>query len=212
MLSQGANGPFAPWTQQFTAPTAAQAAATPGYQFELGQGEQAIDASAAAQGGLLSGGTAKALDQYSQGLASTDYQQAYNNALTQYQQSYNQYQQNQSNLFNRYASIAGAGQTATGQLGQEGQAASQNTGNIDLTTGAQQGQDIQNAAYYNASGYTGAANALGGGLSNAAGLYSLYGMLNPSPSSIYAQYTAGTGPSNVGSVGGVPDPALGTIS
>src|ERR1039458_7318764 len=31
-----------PWTQQFTAPTAAQAAATPGYQFQQQQGQAAM--------------------------------------------------------------------------------------------------------------------------------------------------------------------------
>src|ERR1022692_84566 len=49
----------------FTSPTAAEAQATPGYQFQLQQGQQALQRSAAAKGGLLSGGTAKALDQYS---------------------------------------------------------------------------------------------------------------------------------------------------
>jgi hypothetical protein len=60
------------WNQTFQAPTAAQAEATPGYQFQLQQGNQAIQNSAAASGNLLSGGTSAALDQYSQRLASTD--------------------------------------------------------------------------------------------------------------------------------------------
>lgn len=41
----------------------------PGYQFQLGQGTQAIDRSAASQGLLNSGATGKALAQYGQGLA-----------------------------------------------------------------------------------------------------------------------------------------------
>jgi hypothetical protein len=72
----------------FTAPTAAQAMQTPGYQFQLQQGQQAIQRQAAAAGQLNSGATAKSLDAYSQGLASTYYQQAYNNALTGYQTNY----------------------------------------------------------------------------------------------------------------------------
>jgi hypothetical protein len=167
------------WTGQFAAPTAAQAQATPGYQFTLQQGQNAIQNSAAAQGNLLSGGTEAALDQYGQGLASNTYQQSFNNALTQYQQSYNQFQQGQANQFNRLASVAGLGQTSAGQLGQEGQAAASNSGNIDLTTGAQQGQDIQNAAYYNASGYANAANSLGTGI-QALGLYGALGGSNSS--------------------------------
>ena len=78
--------------QTFQAPTAAQAEATPGYQFTLQQGENALQNSAAASGGLLSGNEAAAQQQYGQGLASTTYQQSYNNALSAYQQNYGQYQ------------------------------------------------------------------------------------------------------------------------
>lgn len=154
------------WTGEFQAPTAAEAAATPGYQFQLQQGEQALQNSAAAQGNLLTGGTAKALDQYSQGLASTNYQQAYNNALTQYQQSYNQFQQGQANQYNRLAGLAGLGQTSAGQLSSAGQSAANNVSNIMLGSGQQIGNDVQNAAAARASGYVGSANAYGGALSN----------------------------------------------
>src|SRR5277367_5432002 len=113
-LSSLLGSPGGGWNQSFQAPTAAQAAATPGYQFQLQQGAQALDNSAASRGGLLTSGTAKQQQEFGQGLASTNYQQTYNNALTQYQQSYNEYQQNQANQFNRQASIAGLGQTAAG--------------------------------------------------------------------------------------------------
>jgi hypothetical protein len=175
-LSQLANGGLPAWTGQFQAPTAAQAAATPGEQFELQQGSQALDNSAAARGGLLTSGTAKQQQEFGQGLASTNYQQAYNNALQQYQQSYNEFQQNQSNQFNRQASIAGLGQTAAGQLGSEGQAAAGNVANIDLTGGAQQGQQINNAAAATASGFVGAGNAASGALGNL-GQYALLSSL-----------------------------------
>ena len=169
-LSQG-------WNQQFQAPTAAQAAQTPGYQFALQQGENALQNSAAAAGGLGSGATGAALEQYGQGLANTNYQQVYNNALTQYQQSYNQFQQNQANQYNRLAGLSGTGQTAVGQLGQLGQQASNNTSNIALTTGAQQGQQLNNAGAANASGYVGIGNALSGGLNNLASLSTLQQLL-----------------------------------
>ena len=48
-------------------------AASPGYQFRLQQGQQALERSAAARGTLLTGGTAKALDRYGQDYASTEY-------------------------------------------------------------------------------------------------------------------------------------------
>src|SRR5580698_184113 len=59
----------------FTAPTLAQAEATPGYQFNLRQGTQAIGEQAASTGNLLSGNTGVALQKYGQGLATTTYQQ-----------------------------------------------------------------------------------------------------------------------------------------
>lgn len=46
---------------------------SPGYQFRLSEGVRAIDKSAAARGGLFSGGTGKALTEYGQGLASDEY-------------------------------------------------------------------------------------------------------------------------------------------
>jgi hypothetical protein len=150
----------------FQAPTAAEAAATPGYQFTLGQGTQALQNSAAARGGLLSGNTGEALQQYGQGLASTTYGDVYNRALQQYQQAYGQFQNLQANQYNRLASLAGVGQVAAGQAGSTGQAAASNVGNINLTTGAQQGQALQNAGAANASGYVGVGNAASGGIGN----------------------------------------------
>lgn len=156
-LLQGFNTPF-------VAPTAAQAAATPGYQFQLQQGEQAIQNSAAAQGGLISGNTLQALDQYSQGLASTNYQQVYNNAIQQYQQAYNIFQGNQANTFNRLAALSGVGQTAATTLGSLGQSAATNIANINATAGGQIGNSLQNAGAARASGYAGIANSLTGGI------------------------------------------------
>jgi hypothetical protein len=168
-----------PWTGTFTPPTAAQAEATPGFQFTLQQGQNAIQNSAAAQGNLLSGGTEAALDQYSQGLASTNYQQAFNNALTQYGTAYNTFQNNQANQFNRLASVAGLGQTSAAQLGQTGQQAANNVSNTYLTTGAQQGQDMLNAASANASGYNALGN-IGTSLGNYANLLPLYSLMQGS--------------------------------
>lgn len=54
---------------------------TPGYQFALQQGEQAVDRGAAAQGLGTSGNALNAEDQYAQGLAS----QTYNNYVSQLQ-------------------------------------------------------------------------------------------------------------------------------
>jgi hypothetical protein len=83
---------------------------SPGYAFDLQQGQQAIERAQAAAGSLNSGGTGKALAQYTQNMANNDYQQAFNNFNT-----------TQNNQYNRLASLAGAGQTANHQLNAAGQ-------------------------------------------------------------------------------------------
>jgi hypothetical protein len=171
MLSQPGQGLLTPWTQQFTAPTAAQAAATPGYQFQLQQGENALQNSAAAQGGLLSGGTLAGMNNYAQGVASTNYQNTFNNAQSQYNSAYQTFLNNQQNQYNMLA----------GQSSQGLQAA--NSGN-QLITGI--GGDI--ASLYGAEGQARAAGTIGtanavsgaiGGVSNAAMMGSLGQMMNP---------------------------------
>ena len=110
----------------------------PGYAFRLEQGQKALERSAAARGGLISGNTGGALQQFGQGLASQEYQNAYNRALTQY---------------NTTAALAGVGQTATNQLGAAGQNYAMNAGNAYGAAGQAR-----------ASGYMGMANAIGGGV------------------------------------------------
>lgn len=79
----------------------------PGYAFRFKEGMRALDASAAARGGLLSGGTAKAAIGYGQDMASQEY----------------------TNVFNRLAAIAGFNQVNNTQAatanayGQAGNAA-----------------------------------------------------------------------------------------
>lgn len=117
----------------------------PGYEFRLGQGQRALESSAAARGGLLSGAAAKALTKYNQDFASNEYQNAYN-----------RFTNDQTNMFNRLANIAGVGQTATNQLGQAGQNYATNAGNA-----------MQYAGTARASGYTNSANALNSALGSA---------------------------------------------
>ena len=51
--------------------------ADPGYGFRLSEGLRALERSAAARGGLMSGGTGKALQRYGQNLASQEYGNAF---------------------------------------------------------------------------------------------------------------------------------------
>ena len=132
----------------FTAPTLAQAEATPGYQFALGQGTQAINENAAATGNLMSGNTGVALTKFGQGLAGTTYQQAYQNALNTY-----------STNLNAAGQGVNVGLSSTGQLGQFGQASANNLANLYLGGGAQQASQLNNQGAAVAAGDIGSANA-----------------------------------------------------
>lgn len=140
--------------------TMADFQADPGYQFRLDEGTRAIERSAAARGGLLSGAAAKALTRYSQGMASDEF----NNA-------YNRFNNDKSTGFNRLASLAGVGQAATNQVGQ----ASQNAWGSIASAGQNNSSSIQNnligAGNARASGYVGAANAINSGISQGLGLW-----------------------------------------
>lgn len=151
------------WTTPFVAPTVTD---DPGYQFRLQEGMKALERSAAARGGVLSGATAKDITNYAQGMASQEYGNAYNRALNEYRQSYDIFNNNQSNRFNRLATLSGFGQSAAGTLASSGNQVSQNVGNILLGGAQQQGNALQNAAAARASGYVGGANAWGGALGN----------------------------------------------
>lgn len=157
-------GLLTPFTEQFKAPTAAEAAATPGYQFALQQGQEAIQNSAAARGNLLSSTALKGLDQYSQGLASQTYGDVYQRALGEFQQRYNIFNTNQANQFNRLSSLAGAGQQAATTAGQLNTTAAGQVGNVLLGTSGQIGQALEAGGAARASGYVGAANAWNGAI------------------------------------------------
>jgi predicted flap endonuclease-1-like 5' DNA nuclease len=152
--------------QTFQAPTAITEQNDPGYQARMNIGADVLQRSAAARGGVLTGGTAKALDTYGQDYASNEYNNVYNRALTGYDTNYNVFQQNQANQFNRLAAISGIGQTAAGNLANAGQAASNNVSSNLLGTAQGMGQQLNNAAAANASGIVGSANAWGGALGN----------------------------------------------
>jgi len=79
----------------------------PGYQFNLDQGQTALDRKIAAMGGRVSGAALKATDQYATNYATGAYNAAY--------------QRSQDRL-NRLAALAGLGQTATGASAAAGQA------------------------------------------------------------------------------------------
>jgi hypothetical protein len=154
----------APYGGTFTAPTGLTEQNDPGFQARLKLGTDAIQRSAAARGGVLTGGTAKALDTYAQDYASNEYNNVYNRALNDYTTKYNAYNTDQANQFNRLAALSGVGQTAANQLASSGQAASNNVTSNVLNTASSVGQQLNNAGAATASGYVGAGNAWGSGI------------------------------------------------
>ncbi|MBN3848521.1 hypothetical protein G3N58_17050 [Paraburkholderia sp. Ac-20342] len=163
--------------QQFTAPTLAQVRQTPGYQFQLDQGEQAINNSAAARGGLLSGATLKDLLSYSQGLADTTYQQDFNNALSTFNTNYN----SAANNANRLSGLTTMGQNAATNVGNQG-----------LQTAANAGQLTTSAANASAAGTVASSNALSGALSSLGNSASTYGLLSQLTGQGSSSYGAGS--------------------
>ncbi len=126
----------------------------PGYAFRQSEGMKALERSAAARGGLLSGKTLKGIQRFGQDLASQEYQNAFN-----------RYQVNRANQLNPLQSLMGAGQTSanvlTGAAGQAGQ---------------NQASNLYNAGAARASGYVGSANALGGAISGIGQMAAQYPM------------------------------------
>jgi hypothetical protein len=164
------------WNQTFQSPT--NLTDDPGYNFRLQEGMKALQNSAAAKGGLLTGGTAKALNDYAGGSASQEYQNTYNRALQNYDTNYNTFTNDQTNLFNRLSTLAGQGQVSANNLSASGLTAANNAANIGLTSAAQIGQQYNNAGAANASGYVGGANAITGGINSATNSLSLLALLN----------------------------------
>jgi hypothetical protein len=152
---------------QFTAPTAAQAQQTPGYQFELQQGLNSLQNSAAARGGLLSSGTAKNLLGYAEGTAASNYQNTYNNALNAYNENFGVYNTSQNNLFNWNYAPSVLGASSASSLNSTLQSGANNLANINLGGAQQYGQDIMGQGAAQAAGTVGSTNALTAGIGGA---------------------------------------------
>ena len=112
----------------------------PGYGFRLSEGLKALERSAAARGGLLSGGTGKALTRYGQEAASQEYGNAFNRGLTEY----NALRQREGEEYNRLAGLAGVGGTTAQQLTAAGQNYGQQAGNLLTGTASNIGNLMMN--------------------------------------------------------------------
>lgn len=185
----GSGSLLQPYGQSFTAPTGITAQNDPGYQARLQLGQDAIQRSAAAKGGVVTGGTAQALNNEAQDYASNEYGNVYNRALNTFDTNFNAYNTGQTNQFNRLAGIASSGQAAAGTAAQLGVNSANSQANTITGTASQQGQDLTNAGNATASGYVGQANAYSGGINNATnGLTNLYLLNSLRSGSGYGNY------------------------
>jgi len=128
---------------QFTPFSADKFQADPGYAFRLSEGLKAINRTAAARGGLLSGATLKAAERYNQDLASQEYQNAYNRYNTDYNMRLSPLQ-----------TLAGYGQGATNNLA-----------GATSAYGTNQAENLATGGNIRASSYLNATDALTRGAS-----------------------------------------------
>lgn len=160
---------------KYTPFSMAQFQADPGYGFRLSEGQKALERSAAARGGLISGGALKAAQRYGQEMGSQEYTNAFN-----------RYQAERQARLGPLQSLTGMGQTTANTIGGAGQTMA---GNV--------GEAYMGGANARASGYVGGANALTSGLGTYLNyqqnqqrnqLFADQNLLNQSRSNMYSDY------------------------
>jgi hypothetical protein len=117
----------------------------PGYAFRMSEGMKGLERSAAARGGLLSGATLQGIQRFGQGLASQEYQNAFN-----------RYGIERERRMAPLQSLAGVGQTTSQQLGAAGTGLANTLGNIGMNQANVEG----NARMARASAYGNTLNQL----------------------------------------------------
>jgi hypothetical protein len=148
--------------------TAKDFQADPGYAFRMSEGMKALERSAAARGGLLSGATLRGTQRYGQDLASQEYQNAFNrfqaNRATQgqeYGNAFSRFQAERANTLNPFQSLAGVAQSSANTVGQQAGAYGANVGNLMSATGASNANALLAAGNARASAYQGYGTAAG---------------------------------------------------
>lgn len=143
----------------------------PGYAFRLNEGIKALDRSAAARGGLLSGNQLRGVTQFGQDYATNEYQNAFN-----------RYQAERAARLNPLQSLSGQAQSsantlgnAAGNLGAGEAAALIASGNAIgsnmIGAGNAAAAGLIGAGNARASGYMGTANAISGALGQGVNYY-----------------------------------------
>jgi len=148
-------------------PTAEQVMAGPGYQFGLTLARNALEASAAARGGLYSGNALKELTAFG-----NDY------ATTKFDQEFGRQQSDLNSRWSRLAGLAGMGQTATQQTQDAGQQFAGTAGNLLTGSANQMGGAISGNANARSAMLGGNADAQSAAISGAANnIGNIYGRM-----------------------------------
>lgn len=137
---------------QLTAPITMDEATlenTPGYKFNLAQGEKAVQDAASARGLGTSGAALKGAAQYATGLADSTYQNQFNNANI-----------NNTNTYNRLMGVSNSGQQAVNNLGV-----------ITTGVGKSQGGNSIDAGSAEAAGINGTGESIGNSLTAAGNIF-----------------------------------------
>jgi hypothetical protein len=140
----------------------------PGYGFRLSEGMKALDRTAAARGGMMSGAALKAAGRFGQDMASQEYMNAFNRA-----------QALKTERVGALGGLYGAGQMATNQVTSAAGQYGVNAGNMMMESGRAR-----------ASGYIGSANAISNALGQAAMGYGMFGGGGRAPTSTGANTMA----------------------
>jgi hypothetical protein len=144
------------FTQQF-GPEQLARYLDPSMEFRMKYGTKAAERLGNVGGSAISGNTMRALTEFGQDLASTEYANAFNRAQTE-----------PTNIFNRLSNIAGLGQNAVNTGVQAQQAFGNQASNI-----------ITGQAAAQAAGQVGATNAYANALGNVGNLAFMGGFMNP---------------------------------
>jgi hypothetical protein len=152
--------------------------ADPSYAFRMSEGMKALERSAAARGGLMSGATLKGIQRYGQDLASTEFTNAFN-----------RYQAERTGTLNPYQALAGTAQSGANVLGQQAGQMGSNISNALGAYGSSVQGNIIGSGNAQASGYMGGANAIAGGVGQGINFYQNQQLLNRLPN-----FGATTGP------------------
>lgn len=183
--------------------------ADPGYAFRLSEGQKALERSAAARGGLISGSALKAATRFGQDMGSQEFQNAFARAQIERANALNPLLAMYGTGAETAAALSGAaggtgssignylGQSGAAQAGALTSAAQAGAGGI-YNAGMASAGGMMNAAQARASGYLqagqagaagqmGVANAVTGGVNTGLNLYMQQQMLNrlASPTMVY---------------------------